>query len=380
MISLARHIELLLLEHDCVIVPGLGGFIASHATAQLDNSNETLFLPPYRTIGFNQQLQMNDGLLVQSYMTAYDASYPAAYLQMEKEVELMLIALDQEGTYDLQGVGTLTKSLNQNITFTSVESGMLTPSLYGLYSFEMKTLSAIQKEREINESLSAASMQVNAGNATKASEDENSKKDVVIHLRRRWIDFSVSAAAAVILFFCLSYQAINSSSFESSDTCVAAICTNNTADPAQVSRTSKNTAAANENKDATAQQAHNQDNKKVAAEENIKNNAKLNAENQAEAKAKAEAETKAKAESEAKATQASNKFSIVLASYVSESNANEYIQQIAKQGFTEAKFVKTGKVSRIIYSDYPTEKDAFAALYNLRKESNEFDEAWVIEL
>ena len=70
MISLARHIELLLLEHDCVIVPGLGGFIANHADARYTGDEEHLFLPPYRTIGFNQQLQVNDGLLVQSYMAA----------------------------------------------------------------------------------------------------------------------------------------------------------------------------------------------------------------------------------------------------------------------------------------------------------------------
>ena len=30
MIELARHIEILLLENDCVIVPELGGFIAHY--------------------------------------------------------------------------------------------------------------------------------------------------------------------------------------------------------------------------------------------------------------------------------------------------------------------------------------------------------------
>ena len=37
MITLAKHIELLLLEHDCVIVPGLGGFIANHADGTVYN-------------------------------------------------------------------------------------------------------------------------------------------------------------------------------------------------------------------------------------------------------------------------------------------------------------------------------------------------------
>ena len=37
MIELAKHIEVLLLENDCVIVPGLGGFIA-HSEGALPES------------------------------------------------------------------------------------------------------------------------------------------------------------------------------------------------------------------------------------------------------------------------------------------------------------------------------------------------------
>ena len=54
MIELSQHIEVLLLENDCVIVPGLGGFVAHYTPAiQLE---ENMFLPPTRTIGFNPQL------------------------------------------------------------------------------------------------------------------------------------------------------------------------------------------------------------------------------------------------------------------------------------------------------------------------------------
>ena len=71
MIELAQHIEALLLENDCVIVPGFGGFVAHYAPAT-HVKEENLFLPPTRTIGFNPQLKLNDGVLVQSYMSAYD--------------------------------------------------------------------------------------------------------------------------------------------------------------------------------------------------------------------------------------------------------------------------------------------------------------------
>lgn len=44
MIELAQHIEALLLENDCVIVPGLGGFVA-HYTPAMRVAEENTFLP-----------------------------------------------------------------------------------------------------------------------------------------------------------------------------------------------------------------------------------------------------------------------------------------------------------------------------------------------
>ena len=54
MIELAQHIEALLLENDCVIVPNFGGFVAHYAPATYVKE-ENLFLPPTRIIGFNSQ-------------------------------------------------------------------------------------------------------------------------------------------------------------------------------------------------------------------------------------------------------------------------------------------------------------------------------------
>ena len=58
-IELERHIEILLLDNDCVIVPGLGGFMAHHVEARYEE-DEQAFLPPLRTLGFNPQLKINE--------------------------------------------------------------------------------------------------------------------------------------------------------------------------------------------------------------------------------------------------------------------------------------------------------------------------------
>ena len=105
MIELSQHIEVLLLENDCVIVPGLGGFVAHYTPAiQVE---ENMFLPPTRTIGFNPQLKLNDGLLVQSYMAVYDTNFSDASKIVEDEVSELIIMLHKEGKVDLDNVGEI---------------------------------------------------------------------------------------------------------------------------------------------------------------------------------------------------------------------------------------------------------------------------------
>ena len=343
MITLARHIELLLLNHDCVIVPGLGGFIANHADASYSGEQESLFLPPYRTIGFNQQLQVNDGLLIQSYMSAYDTSYPFAYLQMEKDLEKMLQELELKGEYTLDNIGTLKKGINQNVTLIAPESGVLTPSLYGLYSCEIKSLSRVIKEREIEERLQTAADTMHIVEGEK-KEEPKKRKDFIIRVNRRWLDFGISVAAAAVLLFCFSYPAMKNVGTET-DTVVAAFT------PMKNAVVEKKVAPVTSTKTETTQVVNtNEKQPTVQAEETPTTNT------------------------------ADTKFSIVLASYVSESNAETFIKGLAKAGYAEGRYVKTGKVSRILYSEYATEAAAQNALKDLRQKNAEFAEAWILEL
>ena len=103
---------------------------------------EHLFLPPLRTLGFNPQLNINDSLLVQSYIEAYDISYPEALQRIEDEVEELRQHLQNEGSYELNDIGTLALNEDGNYVFTPCEAGILTPALYGLSSVEMNRLDA----------------------------------------------------------------------------------------------------------------------------------------------------------------------------------------------------------------------------------------------
>lgn len=378
MITLSRHIEILLLEHDCVIIPGLGGFIANQVSSLYCDNGDNLFLPPYRTVGFNQALSGNDGLLVQSYMQAYEAAYPEAMLQMEKDINEMLVQLDLEGSYTFHGVGTLTKNIEGGITFTAPESGVLTPSLYGLYSFEVKNLAQVKKEKEIQKAISqtsiipiqpvqAAVANGEEGQNTVAERQEDShkedsneskadKRNIIIRLNKRWAEVAAATAAAVILFFFLTYPSLKSND-EMSDTCIAS--TIYVGKPSDLPK--ENITARSEDVSTT----------KVTSPANEQ----AGSENTTANKTVATQGTKVNKESIYK----NKDFVIVLASCVTAKNAQLFIDNLNGQGFNEARYV-TGEKNRVVYSGYSTYTEATNALIGLRKQNSAFEEAWVLHM
>ena len=61
--SIDYYINELLYIHDCVIIPGFGGFVGNHISAKLNKASKTL-TPPSKQILFNENLKTNDGLLI----------------------------------------------------------------------------------------------------------------------------------------------------------------------------------------------------------------------------------------------------------------------------------------------------------------------------
>jgi len=91
--QLTRLIEELLFVHDCVIVPGFGGFVGKTVPASFD-SEEGLFLPPGKRIAFNGQLTHNDGLLVAALANKYQLKFEAADARVQafcQEVRTLLL-------------------------------------------------------------------------------------------------------------------------------------------------------------------------------------------------------------------------------------------------------------------------------------------------
>ncbi|EJW90742.1 hypothetical protein EVA_21151, partial [gut metagenome] len=93
MLRIVTHIEELLLEHDCVILPGFGGFVLQTVPSVYDQDNHR-FIPMRKEAMFNSTLRHTDGLLCGSYMQRYGVDYAKARLMLEEDIDEMSRVLE----------------------------------------------------------------------------------------------------------------------------------------------------------------------------------------------------------------------------------------------------------------------------------------------
>jgi hypothetical protein len=102
--ELVSHIEFLILQHECVIIPNIGGFVLNKEHACVLESG--VILAPTVSVGFNADLRFNDGLLAESYMQKYDIPYDVAVKKIDEaagQIRSELIAR-HEMTFGKMGV------------------------------------------------------------------------------------------------------------------------------------------------------------------------------------------------------------------------------------------------------------------------------------
>jgi hypothetical protein len=148
--ELAHHIEILLLENECVVVPDFGGFMTYYSPARRVEV-EKIFFPPVRIVGFNPKLKMNDGLLVQSYAKKHNISFSNAEEIIKKEIEELVSCLHKKGKIDLPNVGEIRWGLYNTCEFIPYDNKVTTPYLFGLEPFEIKELSELDAKSKRNE-------------------------------------------------------------------------------------------------------------------------------------------------------------------------------------------------------------------------------------
>lgn len=113
---LPLHIEYLLTRHDCVIVPGIGAFIATDTEAYFDFEEGTIH-PRLREISFNSSVVTDDGLLSHSIARREGLAYEEARHLVATLADRMISDLNEEGEVSLGMTGRLVKDSDGLISF-----------------------------------------------------------------------------------------------------------------------------------------------------------------------------------------------------------------------------------------------------------------------
>ena len=342
MLELEMHIIRLLLDNDCVIVPNFGGFIAHHVHAHYDGEAKAFF-PPTRTVGFNPQLTMNDSLLAQSYVDAYDISYPKALQRIGGSVEKVKQEIETKGAYTFNHIGTIIKAKNLRYDFRPCKINLLTPTNYGFPAFEMECLASNDNESAatVAEVTSTSRLQQEEHLTTNLEEECKEEKNISIRIPINVLH-QIAAACIALVILTLFPSPIGDSSKASHYQ--SAIDTN------MLYKIMP--------KDITKGKPQKL-NDKITLEE--KSSPRIS-------------------EAATKEVHPSEKFyTIVLASRVSKANAQNYVERLHKRGMTEAEVFSHGNATKVIYKHFDTKAEASKVLNHLT-DNIEFSGCWVTEI
>lgn len=124
----------LLEDHDCVIIPGFGGFIGNYQPARIDPVHHT-FHPPSKQLLFNVNLRHNDGLLANHISQKHGISYAEAMSLIGDQAAEAIRILQAGESLWFPRIGRLYAGQEGNIQFEQQKSTNLLTDSFGLPTF-----------------------------------------------------------------------------------------------------------------------------------------------------------------------------------------------------------------------------------------------------
>lgn len=362
--EVSTHIEQLLLHHDCVIVPGLGGFVAQDCPATYI-AEEEVFLPPYRNVSFNPRLTMNDGLLAQRIAQDCNIPYAEALLFLESEVEECRRVLDAKGCFTICGVGTLHTSVGSTYEFTPLPCGILSPRHYGLDSVFAATITSEKKKNKVKE-------------------QEEKPDSLTLHIRMDYLRYA-AIAAVLTLFYFIRIPLGTAIEIETSEAGIfhqvtalfeiAKDSVKKTVGPAENVRTSSEKSAGQ-----TAKNVADKGKQSLQQTANIRQESAVTEEVGETGTQGIKATSTQIQQEKTESAVPQPAFTIVLASAVSHKGAEDLVNRMQEFGDHSAREYCHRKMTRVIYGTFSSQEAAQAALREARSKDKTFAEAWVMEL
>lgn len=129
--SIWDSVKELLHQHDCVIVPGFGGFVCNREPSKIDQVSH-IITPPSRKVVFNQNLKTNDGLLAGYLVSKQGITYNAAIQLIEEHVQQTITVLQEQKQLLIDLFGNFRLNADANYVFLPDKHNNYLTSSYGL--------------------------------------------------------------------------------------------------------------------------------------------------------------------------------------------------------------------------------------------------------
>ena len=132
--NISKYINQLLYNHECVIVSGLGAFIAYNENTVIDEK-KNYFTPNKKSISFNSEIKKNDGLLANYIADIENISYEEACVILATFTKNVLTRINNGQVFYFESIGNLKTNAIGEIIFESDEKTNFDPDFFGLNSF-----------------------------------------------------------------------------------------------------------------------------------------------------------------------------------------------------------------------------------------------------
>lgn len=206
MLSVETLIGNLLLQHNCVVVPGFGGFVAQRVPARFDEVTSTVY-PASKSVLFNKQLISNDGLLVQAYAHHAKLNYSQAEVEVKNCVGAWEKQLNEGQRVSIDRVGLLFLDKERNLSFEQDRFYNLLMESYGLGSIhfisveDVHALNSHEKIQAMTSEEQEAPIITLAGESIPVFEATTIESTVVVKKRRPYLKYAAAACTLPILFY-----------------------------------------------------------------------------------------------------------------------------------------------------------------------------------
>lgn len=150
--NINKHISDLLCEHNCVIIPDFGGFVANYESAFIDSRTNHMFAPK-KSIVFNRSLKNNDGLLVNEIAVGEGLTFKQAKKELDKYVLNLNESLSLHKKVFIDEVGTLLLTSDDKVLFVQSNSRNHLLDSYGFTTIQYPAIQRTSVQERFEEKI-----------------------------------------------------------------------------------------------------------------------------------------------------------------------------------------------------------------------------------